>query len=209
MRLVVLGAPGAGKGTQARNLAKHFNSTHISTGELLRQEILNNTGIGASIKELMDKGRLVPDDVVMGLIRDKLAEGRYVLDGYPRTLLQAKTLDELNASLNMPLDRAIYVNVPDGVIAERMSGRLTCPACGALFHAVYYPPKQPHICDNCGGKLIQRDDDKTHTVLNRLKLYHEITEPIIGHYKAQGLLLEVSGVGEMDEITDNIIKALV
>lgn len=209
MRLVVLGAPGAGKGTQARNLAKHFNSDHISTGELLRQQILDETDIGVSIKDLMDKGKLVPDEVVMELIHDKLEEGHYVLDGYPRTLLQAQTLDELNDKFNAPLDKAIYVNVADEVIVERMSGRLTCPACGALFHAVYYPPKQPHKCDNCGGKLIQREDDKTRTVLNRLKLYHEVTEPIIGYYRDKGLLLEVGGVGEMNEITDNIIKALV
>lgn len=208
MRLVVLGAPGAGKGTQARNLAKHFDSPHVSTGELLRQEILDNTEVGASVKELIETGRLVPDKIVMELIHDKLEKGRYVLDGYPRTLSQAKTLDELNDKLNTPLDKVVYVDVPDEVIVERMSGRLTCPDCGSLFHAVYYPPKQTRKCDNCGGRLIQRKDDKTRTVLNRLKLYHEVTEPIVEYYKDRGLLTEVSGVGEMNEITDNIINAL-
>jgi len=208
MRIVVLGAPGAGKGTQARNLAKHFNAPHVSTGDMLREHMRNGTEIGNSIRDLMDHGELVSDALVTALVEPVIEGGNYILDGFPRTLSQAEVLDKMTNALHLPLDRVISVNVPDEVIMERMTGRVTCPDCGAMYHLVYYPPKKTGLCDACGQTLIQREDDKARTVENRLHVYHEMTEPIIGYYRERGLLLEVGGVGEMQDIADRMIRAL-
>ena len=208
MRIVVLGAPGAGKGTQARNLAKYFNAPHISTGDMLREHMRNGTEIGNSIRELMDHGELVSDELVIQLVQPVIEGGNYILDGFPRTLAQAKRLSEMTKKLRLPLNCVVSVDVPDEVIMERMTGRVTCPACGAMFHLTYYPPKAEGLCDSCGAGLVQREDDKARTVENRLRIYHEMTVPIIDYYRAQGILIEVDGVGEMQEIADRLIAAL-
>jgi len=208
MRIVVLGAPGAGKGTQARNLAKYYNAPHISTGDMLREHMRNGTEIGNSIRELMDHGELVSDELVIGLVTPVIEGGNYILDGFPRTLAQAEQLARMTDRLRSPLNCVVSVNVPDEVIMERMTGRVTCPHCGAMFHLVYYPPKDEGLCNSCGTALVQREDDKARTVQNRLRVYHEMTEPIISYYRAQGILIEVDGVGEMQEIADRLIAAL-
>jgi len=208
MRIVVLGAPGAGKGTQARKLAEYFNAPHISTGDMLREHMKNGTEIGNSIRELMDHGELVSDDLVVQLVRPVIIGGNYILDGFPRTLAQAETLERMTMEARLPLNCVVTVNVPDEVIMERMTGRVTCPECGAMYHLVYYPPKEEGKCDGCGHALVQREDDKARTVQNRLRIYHEMTEPIISYYRSKGLLLEVNGVGEMQDIADRLIAAL-
>lgn len=212
MRLVVLGAPGAGKGTQARNLAKIFNIAHISTGDILREHMKNETPIGVFINDMMKKGQLVPDDLVINLVRERIQEESskegFILDGFPRTLVQAEVFDNLSKEMSLSLDHVISVNVEDAVIIERMSGRLVCPKCGAMYHAIYYPSKKGDICDVCGEKLIQREDDKAKTVKNRLKIYHTVTEPIIDYYKMKNILFEVSGIGDMNDITDTIVGYL-
>jgi len=208
MRIVVLGAPGAGKGTQARNLAKYFNAPHISTGDMLREHMKNGTEIGNSIRELMDHGELVSDELVYQLVRPVIEGGNYILDGFPRTLAQAKTLEAMTKELRSPINCVVSVEVSDEVIMERMTGRVTCPDCGAMFHLVYYPPKEAGLCDACGHELVQREDDKARTVQNRLRIYHEMTKPIISYYRAQGILLEVDGVGDMQDIASRLIQAL-
>ena len=208
MRIVVLGAPGAGKGTQARNLANYYNAPHISTGDMLREHMRNGTEIGNSIRDLMDHGELVPDELVIELVTPVIEDGNYILDGFPRTLAQAEQLTGMTERLRLPLHCVVSVNVPDEVIMERMTGRVTCPHCGAMFHLVYYPPKSEGLCDGCGTGLVQREDDKARTVQNRLRVYHEMTEPIISYYRAQGILIEVDGVGEMQDIAERLIAAL-
>ena len=208
MRLVVLGPPGAGKGTQARNLSKYYSTPHVSTGDILREQMRLKTQIGLSIQELMDKGDLVPDEIVARLIARQLSEGSFILDGYPRTLAQAHILTYLTKIMGLPLDKVISISVSDETIIERMSGRVSCEKCGEIYHTFYYPPKNEGVCGVCGGKLVQREDDKALTVKNRLKVYHEMTEPIIKFYEEQGLLLTVSGIGEIHEITRSIITEL-
>lgn len=209
MKLVVLGAPGAGKGTQGRNLANYYGIAHISTGDLLRAEIANQTDIGISISERMDKGLLLPDVLVTGLLEERLklddCKNGFILDGYPRTIEQAFILDEF---IDGTIDGAVSVDVDDDVIIERMSGRYMCSDCGSIYHLHYHPPKNAGICDLCGGKLIQREDDKARTVKLRLQTYHEITEPIIEYYRNKGLLTTVSGIGDIGEITNSIVLAL-
>ena len=212
MRLVVLGAPGAGKGTQARNLAKHYGIAHISTGDILREHMRKGTPIGASIKDMMDQGQYVPDELVIGIVRERIEEEDcrkgYILDGFPRTLVQAEAFDSISLSLKQPLDCAVTVDVSDQVIIERMSGRMVCPECGAMFHMVYYPSQRGETCDTCGAHLVQREDDKAKTVEKRLKIYHERTEPIIAYYEEKNMLLHVNGVGEMEDITGAIVERL-
>ena len=205
MRLVVLGAPGAGKGTQARNLAKYYNTPHISTGDILREQIKLGTQIGIEIKETMDTGNLVSDEIVARLVMKQIADGSFILDGYPRNLEQAGILMYLTNVMGLPLDKVVSIDVEDDVIMERMEGRVSCIKCGEIYHLHYYPPKSPTRCDICGSPLASRDDDKAQTVKNRLKVYHEMTEPIIKFYRGNGLLLSVSGVGEIGEITQRII----
>lgn len=209
MRLVVLGAPGAGKGTQGRNLAKHYDITHISTGDLLRSEIADQTDIGIAISERMDKGLLLPDVLVTGLLEERLrlddCKNGFILDGYPRNLEQALILEGF---IDGAIDHVVSVDVEDSVIIERMSGRYMCSDCGFIYHLHYHPPKNTGICDLCGGKLIQREDDKARTVKLRLETYHEITEPIIEYYRNKGLLTTVSGIGDIGDITNSIVLAL-
>ena len=206
----MLGAPGAGKGTQAKRIAAKFSIPHISTGDIFRANIKNNTPLGAKAKSYMDKGELVPDELVIELIMDRFAQddcvNGYVLDGFPRTIPQAEELDKALKSVNDNLDYAIDVEVPDDNIINRMSGRRACVNCGATYHIVHNPPKVENECDTCNGELILRDDDKPETVKNRLDVYHTQTEPLLKYYTEKGLLYTVDGTQDMDTVFDSICK---
>ena len=210
MKIVMLGAPGAGKGTQAKRIAAKFSIPHISTGDIFRANIKNNTPLGAKAKSYMDKGELVPDELVIELIMDRFAQddcvNGYVLDGFPRTIPQAEELDKALKSVNDNLDYAIDGEVPDDNIINRMSGRRACVNCGATYHIVHNPPKVENECDTCNGELILRDDDKPETVKNRLDVYHTQTEPLLKYYTEKGILYTVDGTQDMDTVFDSICK---
>lgn len=204
MKIIMLGAPGAGKGTQAKKIAAKYAIPHISTGDIFRANIKNNTELGQKAKTYMDKGELVPDELVVDLIMDRFKEADcangYVLDGFPRTIPQAEALDKALSANGESVDYAINVEVPDENIINRMSGRRACVGCGATYHIVYNPTKVEGKCDTCGADLILRDDDKPETVLNRLKVYHEQTQPLINYYEGKGILKEVDGTVDMNEV---------
>lgn len=206
----MLGAPGAGKGTQAKRIAAKFSVPHISTGDIFRANIKNNTPLGEKAKSYMDKGELVPDELVIELIMDRFAQddcvNGYVLDGFPRTIPQAEELDKALNGVNDKLDYAIDVEVPDDNIISRMSGRRACLNCGATYHIVHNPPKVENVCDTCNGELILRDDDKEETVKNRLDVYHTQTEPLLKYYTEKGILYTVDGTQDMDTVFDSICK---
>ena len=208
MKLVLIGCPGAGKGTQAKKLSKHFGIAHISTGDLLREQMKLGTELGKKVSEIMNAGGLVSDDIVSAMLAERIkaddCKKGYILDGYPRNLSQAEGLDAITG----PLDKVVCFNVDDAVIVDRMTGRRGCPKCGQMFHIKYNPPKQDNVCDACGETLIQRKDDNEETVVNRLKVYHETTAPVIDYYKNKGILLEVEGVGDIDEIFAKVVSAL-
>ena len=210
MKIIMLGAPGAGKGTQAKQIAEKFQIPHISTGDIFRANIKAGTELGKKAKEYMDQGQLVPDELTVGLLMDRVAqpdcENGYVLDGFPRTIPQAECLDK---ALGSPVDYAVNVEVPDEAIVRRMSGRRACLTCGATYHVEHIPPKQEGICDSCGSALVLRDDDKPETVLKRLNVYHQQTQPLIDYYTAQGVLREVDGTQPMDKVFADIVKVLV
>ena len=208
MKLILIGCPGAGKGTQAKKLSKHIDIAHISTGDLLREQIELKTELGKKVTDIMNAGQLVPDEIVTQILsqrieRDDCKKG-YILDGYPRNLTQAEGLGAIIGEV----DKVILIDVDDDVIIERMSGRRGCPKCGQMYHTKYNPPKTSGVCNECGAELIQRKDDTEETVKNRLKVYHETTSPIVDYYDKKGLLLKVSGVGDIDEITSYLIKTL-
>lgn len=212
MKVVMLGAPGAGKGTQAKKIAAKYNIPHISTGDIFRANIKNGTELGKKAKTYMDQGLLVPDELVVDLVVDRVnqedcADG-YVLDGFPRTIPQAEALTKALASQGQKLDYAIDVDVPDENIVRRMSGRRACVGCGATYHLEYAPPKQEGICDTCGGELILRDDDKPETVTKRLGVYHEQTQPLIDYYTNAGILKRVDGTVDIDEVFQAITEIL-
>jgi len=212
MKLILLGPPGAGKGTQAVRLVKHFGIPQISTGDILRKAVKGGTELGTLAKTYMDKGDLVPDEVVIGIIRERLQEpdcGKgYILDGFPRTIAQAEALDEMLDKMDAKIDHVVNIAVADEEIIKRLTGRRTCPNCGAGYHVYFDPPKEEGICDKCGGKLIQRDDDKEETIRARLDVYRRQTEPLIAYYENKGLLRTVPGEGNMEEIFDAILKAV-
>ena len=204
MRIILLGPPGAGKGTQAAGIVDKYKIPHISTGDIFRANIKNGTELGAKAKEYMDKGLLVPDELVVDLVIDRFkaddcAKG-YILDGFPRTIPQAEALDKALSAIGDSVDYAINVEVPDENIIERMSGRRACLGCGATYHIVYNPTKVEGKCDACGADLILRDDDKPETVEKRLNVYHEQTQPLIDYYKAKGILKEVDGTVDMKDV---------
>jgi adenylate kinase len=209
MKIVMLGAPGAGKGTQAKRLAAKYEIPHISTGDIFRANIKNGTELGKKAKVFMDQGLLVPDELVVDLVMDRFKEPDcnkgYVLDGFPRTIPQAKALDEALAKNQDALEHAIDVDVPDINIINRMSGRRACINCGATYHVVTIPPKKEDICDTCGGELVLREDDKPETVQKRLKVYHEQTQPLIEYYKGKGILKSVDGTRDMEEVFEEIV----
>lgn len=208
MRLVLLGAPGAGKGTQAEILSQKLSIPNISTGNILRAAVKNETPVGLKAKAFMDAGALVPDEVIIGIMQERLAEpdckAGYILDGMPRTLAQAQALEDNG----IEIDVALSIEIADEVIEKRMTGRRTCTACGATYHVVANPPKTEGVCDNCGGELTIRKDDRPETVKNRLKVYHEETEPLIGFYKSRGKLKTVENRDTIAATTEAIFAAL-
>lgn len=212
MKIIMLGAPGAGKGTQAKKIAVKYAIPHISTGDIFRANIKNDTELGRKAKTYMDQGALVPDELVVDLIVDRFknpdcANG-YVLDGFPRTIPQAEALDNALIAIAEKVDFAINVEVPDENIINRMSGRRACVGCGATYHIKYNPTKVEGICDSCGEKLILRDDDKPETVKKRLSVYHEQTQPLIDFYSKKGILAEVDGTKDMDDVFNAIVNIL-
>lgn len=212
MKIIMLGAPGAGKGTQAKKIAARYHVPHISTGDIFRANIKNGTELGRKAKTYMDQGLLVPDELVVDLVVDRVnqedcKEG-YVLDGFPRTIPQAEALDKALASLGQKMDYAINVEVPDDNIVTRMGGRRACVGCGATYHLVYAPAKEEGICDSCGGELILRDDDKPETVTKRLNVYHEQTQPLIDYYTQAGILKEVDGTADIEDVFREITEIL-
>ena len=212
MKIIMLGAPGAGKGTQAKMIAEKYGLPHISTGDIFRANIKNGTELGKEAKEYMDKGLLVPDELTVRLLLDRVAQddckNGYVLDGFPRTIPQAEVLDEKLSELGEKVDYAINVDVPDENIVNRMYGRRACLSCGATYHIVSIPPKKEGICDVCGSELVLRDDDKPETVQNRLKVYHDQTQPLINFYEKKGVLRSVDGTLPMEEVFTAITKIL-
>ena len=208
MKLILLGAPGAGKGTQAEILSKKLNIPTISTGNILRAAVKNETPIGLKAKSFMDAGKLVPDDVIIGIIVERLAEpdcqNGYILDGVARTIAQAEAMEQAG----IHFDKVVSLEVSDAEIEQRMTGRRTCLACGATYHVVANPPKQEGVCDNCGGELTQRKDDKPETVKARLATYHAETEPLKGFYEQRGLLVSVENPGSIEGTTQAVLRAL-
>ncbi len=212
MKIIMLGAPGAGKGTQAKKIAEKYHIPHISTGDLFRSNIGNNTELGKEAKQYMDAGKLVPDELTVRMLLDRVAsddcKNGYVLDGFPRTIAQAEVLEEEVKKLNDKIDYAIDVEVPDENIVKRMGGRRACLKCGATYHIVHIPPKTEGICDSCGSELVLRSDDAPETVQKRLDVYHEQTQPLIDFYKARGILREVDGTQDMQVVFDEIVGIL-
>lgn len=212
MKIIMLGAPGAGKGTQAKMIAEKYSIPHISTGDIFRANIKNGTELGKKAKSYMDKGQLVPDELTLDLIMDRFKQddckNGYVLDGFPRTIPQAEALDTALKAKGEKVDFAIDVDVPDENIVKRMGGRRACVGCGATYHVVYSPTKVEGVCDKCGEELIVRDDDKPETVLNRLEVYHNQTKPLIDYYNEQGILKSVDGTVDMKDVFNAIVDIL-
>lgn len=212
MKIIMLGAPGAGKGTQAQMIAEKFNIPHISTGDIFRANLKNGTELGKKAKEYMDKGLLVPDELTVELLLDRLTnddcKNGYVLDGFPRTIPQADVLDSELTKLGDKVDYAINVDVPDENIVRRMSGRRACLKCGATYHIEHIPPVKEGICDKCGSELVQREDDKPETVQNRLSVYHEQTQPLIDYYEKKNILKTVDGTKDMQDVFNSIVDIL-
>ncbi len=212
MKIIMLGAPGAGKGTQALKIAEKYNIPHISTGDIFRMNIKEGTELGKKAKNYMDQGLLVPDELVVDLVVDRLAQADakngYVLDGFPRTIPQAEALDKALAEKGEAVDYAIDVDVPDENIVNRMSGRRACTTCGGTYHIKYAPTKAEGICDSCGGTLVLRDDDKPETVKKRLEVYHEQTQPLIDYYNSKNVLKTVDGTQDVADVFAAIVKIL-
>ncbi len=212
MRLIMLGAPGAGKGTQAKILSKKLSVPHISTGDIFRANIKNETELGILAKTYIDAGKLVPDETTIGIVKNRLLESDcasgFILDGFPRTLAQAMSLDETLANMGMELTGVVNIEVDDEKIIKRMQGRRVCPNCGASYHQTNNPSKNGTNCDHCSTELIIRDDDKPETVISRLETYHKQTEPLIKYYNNKKLLVAVDGWQEVESITNEILSAL-
>ncbi|MFO7953533.1 adenylate kinase [Thioalkalivibrio sp.] len=212
MRIVLMGAPGSGKGTQAKKMVATFGIPQISTGDLLRAAVAAQTELGKKAENAMESGNLVPDDLVLGLIRDRLqepdAQKGFILDGFPRNVAQAEALDTMLADIESPLDRAIQIDVPFEELKQRLTGRLACGDCGAVFNTHTFPPQKEGVCDLCGGELIHRSDDNEETVVNRLKVYEEQTQPLIEYYDHRGLLKHINGTRDIELIFDEIRQLL-
>ena len=212
MKIIMLGAPGAGKGTQAKMIAEKYGIPHVSTGDIFRANIKEQTELGMEAKKYMDQGLLVPDELTVKILLDRVAKddckNGYVLDGFPRTIPQAEVLDKAVTELGEKIDYAINVDVKDENIVRRMSGRRACLKCGATYHIEHIPPKQEGICDKCGSELVLRDDDKPETVQKRLKVYHEQTQPLIDYYNKKEILKEVDGSQDMKDVFNAIVAIL-
>lgn len=212
MKLVLLGAPGAGKGTQAKKLIEKYGIPQISTGDLLRAAVAAGTPLGKEAKSFMDKGELVPDKVVLGMVEERIKKDDckkgYILDGFPRNTVQAEALDKMLESLNMPIDAALSVDVPFDDLMKRLTGRRTCKACGQMYNVYFNAPKTEGKCDKCAGELFQRDDDKEATIKKRLEVYNAQTAPLIEYYGKKGLVKSVQGAGSIDDIFGKVCDAL-
>ena len=212
MKIIMLGAPGAGKGTQAKRIAEKYGIPHISTGDIFRANIKEGTELGLKAKEYLDQGLLVPDEVTIGMLLDRIhqadCKNGYVLDGFPRTIPQAESLNKALADMGEAIDFAIDVDVPDENIVNRMGGRRACLKCGATYHVEYAAPKADGVCDACGSGLVLRDDDKPETVQKRLTVYHDQTQPLIEYYKGQGVLHSVDGTQAMEAVFESITGIL-
>lgn len=212
MKIIMLGAPGAGKGTQAKKIAEKYGIPHISTGDIFRANIKGGTELGMKAKFYMDQGQLVPDDVTIGMLLDRISqadcENGYVLDGFPRTIPLAESLTEALEKRGEKMDFAVDVDVPDEAIVTRMGGRRACLKCGATYHIEFNPPKAEGLCDACQDKLVLRDDDKPETVQKRLTVYHDQTQPLIDYYKGQGILVTVDGTKELNQVFQDIVAVL-
>jgi adenylate kinase len=212
MRLVLLGAPGAGKGTQAKKLIEKYGIPQISTGDLLRAAVAAGTPLGKEARSFMDKGELVPDRVVLGMVQERLKQDDcregYILDGFPRNTAQAEALDKMLVALKMPLTAALSVDVPFGDLMKRLTGRRTCKGCGQMYNIYFNAPKKDGKCDKCGGELFQRDDDKEETIKKRLDVYSSQTAPLFDYYKKKGILSSVIGTGSIDEIFKAVCHSL-
>lgn len=208
MKLILLGAPGAGKGTQAEIICDNYNIPALSTGNILREAVMNETQTGLKAKSYMDAGTLVPDDVIIDVIRERMSQpdcvNGFILDGVPRTVAQAQALERMGVDI----DIVINLEVADNDIVRRLSGRRVCEKCGASYHTVYKPPAKAEVCDRCAGRLIIRKDDEPSTILSRLEIYHEQTEPLIGFYRERGKLAEVKGAEDLSETTARVAKVL-
>ncbi|GBE58415.1 adenylate kinase [bacterium BMS3Abin01] len=212
MKLVLLGAPGAGKGTQAKKLIEKFGIPQISTGDLLRAAVAAGTELGKEAKTYMDKGELVPDSVVLGMVQERIKQDDckegYILDGFPRNTVQAEALDKMLAELGMSLDAALSVEVPTEDLMKRLTGRRTCAGCNQMYNIHFQAPAEEGKCDKCSGELFQRDDDKEETITKRLEVYQEQTAPLIDYYREKGILKSVTGTGDIDEIFQNVLQTL-
>ncbi|KJS85035.1 MAG: adenylate kinase [Peptococcaceae bacterium BICA1-8] len=212
MQIILMGPPGAGKGTQAEKLTQSLAVPHISTGDMFRKALKEETELGKKAKTFMDQGKLVPDEVTIGIVKERLAESDchngFLLDGFPRTVPQADALNQILVELDMGLDAVINIAVLREILIERLTGRRVCKACGATYHVIFNPSKDDGGCEKCGGELYQRNDDKLETVGNRLDVYEEQTAPLIDYYRGQGLLLEVDGTQSMEEVLTDILMAL-
>ncbi len=212
MRLVLVGPPGAGKGTQAQFIAAHASISKISTGDIFRTNVSQHTPLGLEARKFMDAGDLVPDEITIGMVRDRLAEddaaGGFLLDGFPRTVPQAQVLDEILAAMASRLDIVVELVVDDDEVVRRLSGRRTCRTCGHVWHLDFDPPSREGVCDRCGGELFQRDDDRPDTVRHRLEVYADQTAPLIAYYAERGLLVGLDATGPVEDVTDRAIDAL-
>lgn len=213
MNLILLGPPGCGKGTQAKRLEERYRLVQLSTGDMLRAEVAAGSAVGREADAIMKAGRLVPDEMIIGILASRLASGTekagFILDGFPRTLAQAEALDRMLAENGSTLDAVVSMEANDEAMVARITGRFSCRACGAGYHDVFNPPKQQNVCDACGGsEFVRRKDDNAETVRTRLRAYHAQTEPIIAHYGSKGLVVAVDGMGSIDAVAANIAAAL-
>jgi adenylate kinase len=212
MIILFLGAPGAGKGTQASIIAKKLGIPHISTGDIFREAVSKGTELGKKAKEYMDRGELVPDEIVIGIVKERIVaddcKNGFVLDGFPRTVAQAEALDRVLSEIDRKIDYVLNIVVSEDGVVKRLTGRRTCKNCGAVYHVIFNPPQKEGVCDVCGGELYQRDDDKEETVRNRLQVYFEKTAPLIDYYRNKGVLVDINGEQTVDEVTKEIERVI-